>query len=397
MRALLCSLDAPGMLYPMLYLGQELRAAGHDVAVLTSGTQTTTVQDSGLRCLPPPPDDEVSFHTPVWAKPSSGALQLKRIAQAVQIFDPDVLVGQMLTLGSYLAAEYFDLPLAVLGMATYLWPRSHSHLDSLDEEAAYRLKWRFDEMMSLYNKTRASLRIATRDGTYASHPLLGDAFLVRNIEALEVDPEPLPDPVHCVGPLLARAPTSTPKDLSDWLALPPPAPIAYVQPGHYFNRPDPWAALTEAVDTLNLSVAASMGRFDREATLPSPPHYIADYVPIEHVLPSASVMISTGHTTSVLGAWTHGVPSLLIPSGSGSEDIAQRCADLGMAIVISPEAVTPDRISSALSDLCNEALYRTRAAEVESAFQPDDYGFDRAIAVIESLVSVPAATTTADV
>src|SRR5215475_11082014 len=121
MRFLLCSLDSPGFLYPAIGIAKSLRQRGHEVAFAADSSCFERLSREGLSRIPRGSQDGESFQVAIWTQPVAVAIQVKHIEYALKQFDPDVLVGQQLTLGPLLAGEKWGLPVAVLGFCTYLW------------------------------------------------------------------------------------------------------------------------------------------------------------------------------------------------------------------------------------------------------------------------------------
>src|SRR5207245_5815692 len=80
------------------------------------------------------------------------AIQVRHVQHAIERFDPDVLLTSTLALGPLIAGEIADLPVAVLGLATYLWPVAipGGERRAADPQAEYRHR----EMTALYNAAR---------------------------------------------------------------------------------------------------------------------------------------------------------------------------------------------------------------------------------------------------
>jgi len=81
-------------------------------------------------------------------------LQCAYILDAVREFDPEVLVGHQLTLGPNIVREVVGVPLAVIGLAAWMYPtRSGSGLWLSRDESA----WRHSEFIERLNEVRQRL------------------------------------------------------------------------------------------------------------------------------------------------------------------------------------------------------------------------------------------------
>jgi UDP:flavonoid glycosyltransferase YjiC (YdhE family) len=79
------------------------------------------------------------------------------------------------------------------------------------------------------------------------------------------------------------------------------------------------------------------------------------------VLPHCDVVVSHGGSGSVIGALAHGLPSVLIPLGADQPYNADRCAALGVALVLDAVSVTPESLRAALRTVLADPAYRRNA------------------------------------
>ncbi len=394
MRFLLCSLTSYGHLYPTIGLGKELQARGHDVALATGEKVADTLPEHGLLRIPRGHDDGMSFLTGRWAKTEAILAQVKHIQYARKIFDPDVLVGQMLTLGPMLVANLFDLPLAVMGQGAYLWPGSEAHKQSFTEPFAQRLQWRYDRSVQRLNEVRATMKLNAIDPPVDDTALVGDTFLLRSVPELEGDVENLPPQVRLVGACLWEPDNnassvndaSDPDGLRQWLDAVDASthPALYVQPGRSFYIDGFWPDLVETLGHTSVHVAATVGRSDEDVdTLPDN-FFACDHIPQGAVLPHVDGVVASGHTTSVLGALSHGRPMFLLPKGSGSEDVSQRAEQAGAAVVEDLTSYTNASLKSGIDQLLNDTSLRKKAEHLQHVFD-EAGGFPYAARLVESI------------
>src|SRR5689334_20515069 len=122
MRYLFCSLTSIGLLGPSMVLALELQRRGHEVAFVTGPGMQLFLNQAQLERIPRGEKDGPSFSVEtVWGGPDA-IRQVRHIEYASKCFSPDVLVGQALTWGAMVASARLHLPLAVIGLAGYLWP-----------------------------------------------------------------------------------------------------------------------------------------------------------------------------------------------------------------------------------------------------------------------------------
>ncbi len=386
MKFLFCSLSNHGLIYPSIGIAQVLSQRGHEVAFVTGSAFSKTLSQAGIERHFCTLENDLGFQIWNWGEESAIILQVKQIEYALNNFVPDVLVGQQLTLGPLIAAECHGLPVGILGLAAYLWPICESLLEHLPEsEKERRLVWRYEETMENYNQVRKQIGLPQNHANYRETPLLGDAFLLQSVPELETDANMLPEKVHLIGSCLWE-PFLFDVELVRWLTkfYASTDPLIYVQPGRSFQDPRFWPHLVDALGDCPVRVVASIGRMDGELGVIPKNFFVRNHIPQGFVLPKAQAVISSGHTTAVLGALTHGLPSLLFPYGSGTEDIAERCQQVGAAICLSPSEITAEKLRLAVDKLLNCSSLRYNAQTLQKAFANIN-GLQQAADSLESL------------
>jgi len=152
------------------------------------------------------------------------------------------------------------------------------------------------------------------------------------------------------------------------LGLQPGAPVALVSLGTSVDEPGTEVALITDLAHAGLQVIAT-GRRGVEAADQGHPHvYSAGFVPLEHLLPLADVVVSAGGTGTVLAALSAGLPLVIRPFLADQPWNAARLSAAGVAIAIDD---TADAGQAALRVL-KDPSYRTAAAEVAAAITATD-------------------------
>ena len=372
MRFLFCSLSSWGFVSSTLAVAQELIKRNHDVAVVTGQEFAQVTKRAGVERLPRGVKDGNSFELHSWSQPLNVAMQVKHIEYALASFQADVIVGQPLALGSLLAAERCNLPIAVIGMMTYLWPGSAKHLETTLLDSG-RLVWRFEDMVSHYQKARQLFRMPPAPCSFEKNPFTGDLFLLQNVSEIEVDLKLYPPCVHPVGACIPQplSNEADEKELANWLSYTSQSahPLVYIQPGRTFGDASFWSCLTEVLADQKIRVVASLDRMDDHWTAPLPQNFYArQHVPLHTVLSHASGTITSGHTTAVLASLSNGIPLLLIPRGSGTEDIAESCERAGVAVRLPLSEVTSVTLKHAIRELLDDKCLRSRASAIKDSF-----------------------------
>ena len=384
MKILFCPLASHGFLYPLIGIAKAIRSRGHEVMFVTGPAFTQALEEADFSRIPRGAKDGSSFDVATWYLPLSVAIQIKHIQYALSRFPADLIVTTQLALGPLLAAEIMRLPVAVLSLGTYLWPLWP--LDYAPETTQERrLQWRYGDMMSHYNKARSLVGLSPSDADHLASPLLGDLFMIQSVPELEQNDYEFPSKSHFVGSC-GWEPESSDMELSTWLDECKTAaePIIYVQPGRSFQLSSFWSPLRDVLKDKPLRVVANLGRMDGEVGSIPKNFFVRPHVPQGKVLHYASAVIATGHTTAVLGALTHGLPSLLFPAGSGSDDIAEHCEQAGAALCLHEATGDSGVLEEAVDELLVNSNLRQKAERLRIAFARAG-GISRAAELIESI------------
>lgn len=392
MRYLFCPLASHGFVYPAIGVAEALRRRGAEVAFATGPAFADTIERAGFERIQRGAKDGDSFEVGTWAHPLSAAMQVKHVEYALKRFAPDVLVASQLANGPLMVGEREGLPVAVIGLAAYLWPlwprgaAPRSEADKL-------LEWRHGDMMGHYNRARALFGMPHVEAHHLDSPLRGELFMVQSVPALETRAAEFPERVRCVGSCLWEPPRAADAELARWLEESRGRAVVYVQHGRSFEKPSFWPRLVAALEDQPVRVVADIGRMDKEAGAIPPGWFVRGHVPQGQVLPSASAVVSTGHTSAVLGALSHGLPSLLIPSGSGTEDIAGRCVDAGAALAVFDGAAAPP-LRQLIEELLHGESLREKARGLRAAFAEYD-GCETAAELLRGVRSTSTVSTAA--
>ncbi len=367
MKLIFCPLDSYGFVYPLIGIAQILRSRGHEIAFVSGLESSSTLQTMGFPRIRRGESDGASFNLQTWGIPSSVAIQVKHLEYAVTQFPADVLVTTQLTLGPLLIGEMAKLPVVVLGLAAYMWPPCWPPGYEPKSRSEQRLQWRYSDMMRHYNKSRSLIGLSPTNADPALNPFLGDLFLLQSVPELECAEFDFPTKVHFVGSCVWEPSLEDP-DLSSWLEESNiiGMPIIYVQPGRSFGFQSFWPSLLSVLKDKPIRVAASLGRMDGNIGSIPENFFARDHLPMGKILPHASAVISTGHTTAVLGALTHGLPLLLLPYGSGADDIAERCERAGAALCFYDyrKGVTASFLDNAIDELLHNSSLKYQAASL---------------------------------
>ena len=383
MRFLFCSLSSPGWLYPAVSIALALQKKNHEVAFVTAKQNAEFLNELGLQRIQRAREkDGESFHVSHWGNPYDVAIQVKHIDYALEQFKPDVLVGQPLTLGPTIVSERTNLPLAVIGLANYLWAWVKREPQTNREGV---LLWRHNAMMETYNKARRLFKLPELKSDPRESPLLGDLFLLQSVKELYEDVEDFPEQVHFIGSCLWESPHQK-NTLETPLksAIESRRPVIYVQCGPTFDRLAYWPEVMTALAQMDAEVFVSTGRMTHELG-PVPQHFhVAHHIAQEVVLPHANLILCGGSTTTMLGSLVHGVPAVMIPAGSEHDEGAARCLDAGNVSVLPLEGLNLEIIAKEIQHVLSTPGYKERAMTFRQLFAEID-GPSQAAHLIEKL------------
>lgn len=386
MRALFCPLATHGFVYPAIAVATALRKRGHQVAFATSAAFQDELARHELARIPRGESDGPSFQVERWFHPLEVAMQAKHIEHAVARFTPEVVVAHPLSLGALLVRERVGIPTAVLGLAVPLWPPSAraEASDNASDATARRRAWRHTSFLGHLNEARAVFRRPALAVAEGASPLNGDVFMLQSI------PELAPEPAHSlVGACQWEPPASD--ELQAWLAECGDQPLIYVHHGRAFDHPTFWPALVEALAPLPVRVAASLGRMGPFTEAAPAGFLVRHHLCQQAILRRAHLVICSGNSTVALGALTHGVPTLVLPSGGSEQpDIAEMLENSGTALAIAAEAATALTIRQAVRSLLDTPAYAERARALARVFATYD-GPELVASLLEGLASRPAA------
>ena len=355
----------------MVGIARELRRRGHSAAIVTGPAFDDLLLQNGF----PPPErqdeDGQGFAIETWAHPAAIVSQIKQLTRTLPTFFPDVLIANHLSLGPLIVSELLHIPIAVLGFAVYLLPKPGLAGGSCESWLVPRIQWRHGEMCKYLNMARQQLRLPDVELDSLDDYLLGDLFLLQSVPELEGADGHLPAQVQFVGSCLWEPP-GVDGELAAWLdnnGAGSRAPLVYLQHGRLFDAPTTWPLLVEELGHLPVRVAASIGRMDRPPGRRPSGFLMRDHLPQGQILPRARAVISTANTTAVLGALTHGLPSVLIPAGGEQPDLAQRCERAGASICLNGAAATPESVRLSLEEVLESPPVRQNAVRLQEEFR----------------------------
>lgn len=356
MRLLVTFVGGLGHLAPLLPLARAARDAGHEVAIAGSGGLVPRIEEAGFRAYATsarPHHDQAPASRPREALEVMDARATevefaenfadrgaRRMAAAVpevlEDFRPDLVLRDETDLGTTIAAERADVPVA-------------THL-----------------VLASGMLVRPELVAPRLDVVRAEHGLDPDPGLTRLTSGVVLsDVAPgfrCPGSPLQVAPFHYRSATAPPR------RAPTERAGAYVTLGTIFNKGsgDLFERLLAGLRELDADVLVTIGRELDPADLGVQPAHVRveRFVPQADVLPTVDLVVSHAGSGSLMAALAHGLPSLLLPLGADQPHNADRALELGLAAVLDAATCQPGAIASAAEDVLADVAVRERCRAV---------------------------------
>lgn len=154
---------------------------------------------------------------------------------------------------------------------------------------------------------------------------------------------------------------------------PPPAappavqdpPLVYVSFGTLWANAGLVRTVLAALGTLDVQVLATLGALDPADVGDVPANArVERFVPQADVLPRCSVAVNHAGAGTMLGAFAHGLPQVLLPQAADNflnADAAVRCRAV---LRLLPDQVTEDNVRDAVRQALDDPSYRSAAQSV---------------------------------
>ena len=281
-------------------------------------------------------------------------------------WQPDLIVRENAEVAGCIAAEAIGIPHAVVqnGNIAVVW-----HL-------------RRDRLVARLDELRASQGLAP-DPDLA---MLWRYLLLLPVPLLFHDPTlRLPPTAHFIRPHTFDR--TGEEAMPDWLVALPSQPTVYMTLGTVFNtRSDLFATVIMALRDEPVNLIVTVGRDqDPEQFGPQPESvHVERYIPHSELLERCDVMINLAGMNSVRSAFEHGIPLVLLPLVAEHAFNAERCAALGMALVLDADDLRPEDVRTAVRRVLDDPTYREQALRVRGELG-DMPGPDHAVRLLEQL------------
>ncbi|GAB3433033.1 glycosyltransferase [Flindersiella endophytica] len=365
-KILFTSLPAYGHVFPMLPLASAARAAGHEVAFATGPDLAGPLKQRGFQVWPAGPslaDSWAVFHArytkaelaalpPTEARAAAIAVVLGESSaqRAVDIvpharaWQPDVIVRDPCEFAGAAAAMLCSGVRDVVHATTALSPPSVR-----------------EPFAAAANQVGSAWGIAD-----LGERMFGAAYLDICPPALQPEgnrswPQATPLRPHPIGVGPGEGLPSA--DGFDWSGT------VYLTLGTFFNKaPAVRAAALAGLSELDVNVVVTIGPdADPSELAPLPSNVlVARFIPQELVLPGSRLVVSHGGSGTMLGAFGHGLPQLMLPQGADNFLNAEAAQRAGAALSLPPGEVSAAAIAAAASRLLTEPEFTAAAQRVQT-------------------------------
>ena len=390
MRAFLGAFGDPGHAFPMLALGAELVARGHEVTYETWSRWREPVEAAGMRFAPAP-------EYPVFPTRERPMNPYEAVVAAVAdsrpalvAASPDVVIHDVLTLAPALIAELEAVPTATL--IPHLYPVGEPGLPPFGlgarapRTAAGARLWRgFDPLVARgLERGRQELNDARRQVGLdpVTRPFGGQStalVLVGTFPQLEY-PRTWPEHVHVVGPLLWEpgGPVVDPPPGEDPLVL--IATSTAQDPDNRMLR----AALTGLSGERLRTLAVWNGRpMSPPVRIPANAR-VTSWLSYARTMPDCALVVSHGGSGTVGRALASGTPLLAVPHGGDMPENAARLVWSGAGRRLPWPLLSPLTLRRAVRGALADTTLAARAGELAAWARVND-GAARAADLVERL------------
>jgi UDP:flavonoid glycosyltransferase YjiC (YdhE family) len=357
MKVLVVSIPASGHLHPLLPLTGALLAQGDEVVIASGSDMGDTAVRGGARFAPIGKGEMDWFETlraRVRGNPGDGLAPGRINHYFVPRLFADIgaadMVDDLLALGRELRPDVvlfetyaFAAPLVadLLGV-----PAVHHLISPMLQH----------DIMELANDAVSPLwRSFGRDAP-------GYAGIYRGL-TIEVAPPSLEALEVPGGERLALRPAPLPAQ--------PPAPsrppLVYVTLGTFFaGNVALFRTLLQGLDGVPVDVLVTVGADNDPAALGPVPATtrVERFVPQAEVLPRCSAVVHHGGSGTMFGSLAHGLPQVVVPQGADNFLNGDLLARAGVARILLPDEVTPERVGDAVRAVLDDDRLRRAARSV---------------------------------
>ena len=385
-RVLVTSTAGTGHIHPLVPLASELQAAGHDVLWAIAAESCAQVKRYGFRAmsvgtgakeevarlfaeregpeqmLELPIRERREVMLPIFFGEIVARWMRDGLVNIFDSFRPDLVVHDLCEFAAAPLAARRGIPHAAVAFGAALSPGLISAVS-----ASTTPMW---ESEGLVPSPSAGLY----DHLYL-HPLptgLGEPLNTATARSIR--------PMHFDGASVTEAP--------DWVEkFGRSRSGIYVTFGTEMAARAPWAAIVEALGSLDAEAVVTLGSAIDPATLGSPlPNVrVEKYVPQAFILDHAKVVVSHAGSGTLFAAAARGIPQLCVPIAADQWDNSDALTAAGAAITLELDQRSVDDIRQAMLRLLDEPAYAAAAHSLALDFAALPHPRDH-VATLEQLI-----------
>lgn len=361
-RILLVSIGEAGHAFPMIAIAAKLAAGGCDVGLHTWfhwEDQITSVGAEFFRAPKFEPDADGSVPDVHHA----AALATEQLSEVVHEWQPDVIVGDVLTLASALTAELCDLPFVTFvphfwhatGPESVPFGSGWSPAENRLAKRFFRFMHRFERLGLEFgrdelNATRAAVGLPPIDRVHGA--ISRELVLVGTFPQLE-PPRAWPATTKVIGPVMWE-PASDPVEIPEG-----DQPLVIVAPSTAQDLDH--TMLAAAVDGLRdlpiRVVGAKNGHEPANPLNPGPNTTIVDWAPYSQLFPAADVVLCHGGHGTIMRALTSRAAVVVTPASGDQYENAARVRWAKVGVAVPNRFISAQTIAAAVEKLLADPSY----------------------------------------
>jgi MGT family glycosyltransferase len=404
-RVLFACWPFEGHVFPQMSMAIALRERGADVAFYTDASMREVIEGEGFDLLPfqrvASAWRQVHGHdrgTGSWREGLKlliearewivGSIpdQVADLQDAIARWRPDVIGSEASMWGPLLVLSALGpVPVGLVSpLVSAQIPKPGR--PRAKELAAVRLRRRIDAMRAAHGLGPMG---CTVNAYFGRLPL----YLVLSVPELDGERDDLPPSVHYVGVCQWHPPE--PPGTVEWLdSIPTGGPWVHVTEGtsrfedHFLLRAAAGGLAGAPLEAI-LVTGRGLDATEAGTGAPAPNVHVAHWLSHDVLLPRCDAIVTTGGMGTVMAALRAGVPLVVVPTGWDKPANAQRVADSGLGVRLSPRRCTPERLRGAVEQVLGDPRYR-RNARRAAGLLAAAAGPAGAAALIEQLASAPS-------
>ncbi|QYR21021.1 DUF1205 domain-containing protein [Paenibacillus sp. sptzw28] len=363
MKVLFTSFPGMGHFLPVVPLAWALRAAGHEVLVVTTDQAVKASGRAGLPAVDASPGINImaiatgsrgadafkNFRDPFsgdnmartaeWMSEVSNRMADRTILTA-RSWKPDLIVHTPLDAIGPLAASLLSIPSVVHGFGILS----------------------FGKITDFINLIYEAVRPAGERNGVIGGP-------VRPTAVIETCPPSMRQPDHTDAWFVRYVPYNGGGELPDWLLEPRSRPRICVTLGTVIPQVAGVGVLSgvlEAVGSLDTEVILALGGTDPSVLGTLPANVRATgWVPLSDLVPTCSAIVHHGGSGTMMSAVAPGVPQLVLPHGADQHMNAAAVKQRGIGLTHLPEEADAETVRSSLKQLLEDPSFTRAAQEVK--------------------------------